>query len=218
MIIDVLTLFPDFYQNPLKTSILSRAQKKGLVTINIHNLRNWAKDKYGTVDDRPYGGGPGMILKPEPIYNALQDLKKKAATPHIILLTPKGKIYNQKIAQKLTEKPRIILICGHYEGFDERIINYVHQKISIGKYILTGGEIPSLVLIDSLVRLIPGVLKKESLKNESFSQNLSTIEYPQYTRPKNFKGRKVPSVLLSGNHQKIEKWRQKMSKKLRNNN
>jgi len=216
MIIDILTLFPDFFKNPLDTSIIKRAQNKKLVTINLHDLRNWAIDNHGTVDDRPYGGGVGMILRVEPVYRALKDLKKKAK-PHIILLTPKGKTYNQKIAKSLSQKTHLILICGHYEGFDERITKYVDSQISIGNYILTGGEIPALVLIDSITRLIPNVLKKEATENESFTKNLSDLEHPQYTRPENFKGKKVPKILLSGNHQKITNWRKKMTGEKKDN-
>jgi len=221
MIIDIITLFPDFFINPLNSSIIKRAQDKNLVTINLHNLRNWATDKHSSVDDRPYGGGTGMILKVEPIYSAIKDLKKKTRAclptgrtkPHIILLTPKGKTYNQKIAQSLSKKNHLILLCGHYEGFDHRITKYVHDQISVGSYILTGGETPALVLIDSITRLIPNVLKKEATQDETFTKNLSARKYPQYTRPENFNGQKVPKILLSGNHQQIAAWRQKMTKK-----
>jgi len=213
MIIDILTLFPDFFQIPLNTSILKRAQTKKLVFLNIHNLRNYTTDKHHSVDDKPYGGGPGMILKPQPIYLALKDLKKKKTkSTHTILLTPKGKTYTQKKAQSLSKKDHLILISGHYEGFDHRITNYVDDQISIGNYILTGGEIPALILIDSIVRLIPNVINKQSLQNESFSTHPHALEYPQYTRPPIFKGKSVPKILLSGDHQKITAWQKKMTK------
>jgi len=225
MKIDILTLFPEMFEGVFNYSIIKRAQEKGLAEIKIHNLRNWAIDKRGTVDDRPYGGGPGMILMIEPIYKALKYLK---AIPHydtknapakmtpkigkqkIILLSPSGKLFNQKKAQELSKMKRIILVCGHYEGVDERVAEYlVDEEISIGDYILTGGELPAMVLVDAIVRLIPNVLEKpEAIKSESFSP---LLEYPQYTRPENFKGLKVPEILLSGNHQKIAQWREKMA-------
>ena len=227
------------FKGPFDESIIKRAQDKKLVEINIRNLRKWTKDKYKTVDDKPFGGGIGMVLKVEPIYKALKDLRKNSKTPKfqnskqvkklktkkdssiinhqssIILLSPQGKAFNQKKAQELSKLEHLILICGHYEGFDERIRKHlIDEEISIGDYILTGGEIPSMVLVDSITRLIPGVLKKKgAVKNESFqpstiNHQLSTmLEYPQCTRPANFKGWKVPEVLLSGDHKKIEEWR-----------
>lgn len=243
MKIDILTLFPEMFKGPFDESIIKRAQEKGLVKINIHNLRKWAKDKHKTVDDRPYGGGTGMILMVEPIYNALKDLcrqKEKFKTSQntamavnceekVILLTPQGKVLNQKMARRFSKLDHLILICGHYEGVDERVREYlVDEEVSIGDYILTGGELPAMVLVDAVTRLIPGVLKKEeAIQFESFSklkiafrrnpakqanskiENL--LEYPQYTRPSNFKGWKVPKILLSGNHKKIEEWRKKQA-------
>ncbi len=209
MKIDILTLFPEMFTGPFDASIIKRAKEQGLIKINIHNLRDWGLGKHKQVDDRPYGGGVGMILMPQPIYDALQSLKIKAGSKNskIILLNPQGKLFNQKMALKLSTMKQIILICGHYEGFDERIRNFVDEEISIGDYVLTGGEIPAMVIVDTVTRLIPGVLEKpEATKNESFSEKL--LDYPQYTRPENFKGLKVPRVLLSGNHAKIQKWRQ----------
>ena len=208
MKIDILTLFPEMFAGPFEESIIKRAQEKGLVEINIHNLRNWAKDERGTVDDRPYGGGPGMILMPQPIFDAVESIKSeiRSTKSEIILLTPQGQKFDQQKARTLSKLGHLILITGHYEGFDERIRNLVDEEISIGDYVLTGGEIAAMVMVDSVVRLIPGVVGKEaSLAEESFSQNL--LEYPQYTRPEEFKGQKVPEVLLSGNHAEIAKWR-----------
>lgn len=221
MKIDILTLFPKMFAGPFAESIVARAQDKLLVEMKIHNLRDWATDKRGTVDDRPFGGGVGMILAVDIVSRALAALKPG----HVILLTPQGKTFNQKLAGQLSKLDHLILICGHYEGFDERIRRLVDEEISIGDYVLTGGEIPAMVMVDAVTRLIPGVLEKpEATKNESFSDSL--LEYPQYTRPAEFKGLpagrqglKVPKILLSGDHQKIADWRQKMAlaktKKLR---
>jgi len=208
MQIDILTLFPPMFKTILGESILKRAQEKKKVTINIHDLRDWTHDKRRTVDDKPYGGGPGMVIKPEPVYEACDDLCKKKTK--VILLTPQGKTFNQNQAKQLLKYKHLLLICGHYEGFDERIRGRADYEISIGDYILTGGEIPAMVVIDSVVRLIPGVLgEAESLASESFSVNL--LEYPQYTRPRVYRKFKVPEVLLSGDHKKIEKWRKQQS-------
>ncbi|MBM3208806.1 tRNA (guanosine(37)-N1)-methyltransferase TrmD [Candidatus Shapirobacteria bacterium] len=224
MLIHILTLFPQMFQGPFAESIIKRAQEKKLVEINIHNLRNWANDKRGTVDDRPYGGGAGMVLMIEPIYNALKSLKPKIEKT--VLLSPRGKVWNQEMARKYAKLKHLILVCGHYEGVDERIKKFVDEEISIGDYVLTGGEIPAMALVDSIVRLIPGVLEKEeATKFESFSGpqipnatynilHTRLLEYPQYTRPENFQGQKVPKILLSGNHQAIAKWRQEQALKL----
>ncbi len=216
MRIDILTLFPEMFRGPFGESIIKRAQEKGLATIQIHNLRKWAKDKHKTVDDRPFGGGVGMILMIEPVYKALKELKQSTINyqQSTILLTPQGNPFNQKIAKKLSKMNHLILICGHYEGVDERVREHlVDKEISIGDYILTGGELPAMVVVDAIARLIPGVLEKpEALESESFSQ-LTThnsqpmLEYPHYTRPDDFRGWKVPKILLSGDHQKIDKWR-----------
>jgi len=214
MKIDILTLFPEMFKGPFDESILKRAQKKKLVEIKIHNLRKWADDKRSTVDNRSFGGGTGMILMIEPIDKALEEIKKSASRNikkrKIILLSASGKSFNQKKAKELSKEDHLIFICGHYEGIDERVKEHlVDEEISVGDYVLTGGELPAMMIIDSIVRLIPNVLEKPNVtKEESFSFS-SLVEYPQYTRPANFKGWKIPKILLSGNHQKIKEWRQK---------
>jgi len=227
MKIDIVTIFPNIFDSFLKKSLLARAQKKRLLTVKTHNLRKWTKDRHKTVDDRPYGGGAGMVLKIEPIYRAVQFLERKTKNvkrKRIILLSAKGKTFTQKDARRLAKYGQIIFICGRYEGVDERVAKYVaDEEISIGNYILFGGEVPAMVVIEAVSRLIPGVVaKEESVKNESFSDKEAKIkEYPQYTRPEVFKARslkdkkfkslKVPKVLLSGDHKKIEEWRKKHS-------
>ncbi|MEW6097456.1 MAG: tRNA (guanosine(37)-N1)-methyltransferase TrmD [bacterium] len=207
MKIDILTLFPEFFEGPLKTSIINRAQTQRLVEIKLHNIRDFASNKHHTVDDTPYGGGPGMVIKPEPVFEAVKSL----APGLVILLTPQGKVFNQEVAKSLSTQTHLIFICGHYEGVDERIIEeLVDLEISIGDYILTGGEIPCLVVIDTIIRLIPNVLGNiESLKSDSFANQL--LAHPQYTRPQNFRGMTVPPVLLSGNHEEIRLWRKKQA-------
>jgi tRNA (guanine37-N1)-methyltransferase len=215
MKINILTLFPAMFIGPFSESILKRAQKKGLVEIKIYNLRKWAKDKRGTVDDKPYGGGVGMVMMVEPIVKAIEELKAKSKgqKAKIALLTPRGKVWNQEMAKEYSKLDELILICGHYEGIDERVRKFIDEEISVGDYILTGGEIPAMILADSVIRLIPGVLEKsDATRDESFS-NSKLLEYPQYTRPENFRGLKVPKVLLSGNHTEIEKWRRKQALK-----
>ncbi|MCD6080360.1 MAG: tRNA (guanosine(37)-N1)-methyltransferase TrmD [Candidatus Omnitrophica bacterium] len=217
MKIDILTLFPDMFKPVLSESILKRAQEKGLVEINLHYLRKWTEDKRGTVDDRPFGGGPGMVLKLEPIYKALQELQGEDS--FVILMGPQGKRLEQRLAIELASKSHLIIISGHYEGVDERVReNLIDMEVSIGDYILTCGELPAMVLIDCVVRLIPGVLGNEYANEfESFQNYL--LEYPQYTRPAEFNNWRVPEVLLSGDHKKIERWRYAMAikrtKKLR---
>ena len=208
MRIDILTLFPEMFQGPFDESIIKRAQKKNLVEIKVHNLRKWAEDKRSTVDDRPFGGGAGMILMIKPIDKALKEIKTKETK--VILLGPKGEVFNQKKAEKLAKNKHLIFICGHYEDIDERVKEHlIDEEISIGDFILTGGELPVMMVVDTIVRLIPGVLEKsEATKEESFGHS-GLLEYPQYTRPDEFKGWKVPEVLLSGDHQKIEAWRKK---------
>jgi len=223
MKIDILTLFPKMFSGPFDESIIKRAIDEELVEVNIHNLRKWTKDKHKTVDDRPFGGGKGMVLMVEPIYEALKDLKSQPTThhpPYTILLSPQGKVFNQKKAHKLSKLKNLIFISGHYEGYDERIREHlIDDEISIGDYVLTGGELPTMVVVDSIVRLLPGVLDEEATQNESFSldthnpPSTTTLDYPTYTRPENFKGWKVPEILLSGNHAKIEKWRRDKAKK-----
>ncbi len=223
MKIDIITIFPKMFVGPFKESIIKRAINKKLVEIKIHDLRKWSKDKHRTIDDKPYGGGKGMIMMIEPIAKALASLKSKKQNLNlkVILLSPRGKIFNQKKAKELSNLDHLILICGHYEGVDERVSKLIDEEISIGDYVLTGGEIPAMVVVDSVVRLIPGVLKsRETIKNESFQlvkingKNLKLLEYPQYTRPEVYKGWRVPKILLSGNHHQIEKWRLKQSLKL----
>ena len=200
------------FENVLGESMMKRAQDKGLAGIKVHNLRDWTSDAHRTADDKPFGGGAGMVMKIEPVFKALRELKKVAsskaqvAKAKVILLTPQGKKLDQVLVKKLAKEKRLILVCGHYEGVDERIRELADEEISIGDYILTCGELPAMVLVDALVRLIPGVLgDDESVKFESFEGGL--LEYPQYTRPSEFKGRSVPQVLLGGNHKKIEEWR-----------
>lgn len=209
MKIDVLTIFPEMFSGPIEASLIGKAQEKGLVEINIHNLRKWTKDKHKTTDDRPFGGGPGMVMRLEPISRALKDLCTEKS--RVILLSPQGQAFNQQKAQELSNLNHLIFICGHYEGFDERIREHlIDEEISIGDYVLTGGELPAMIVIDTVVRLLPGVVgKKESLEQESFSKNL--LDHPQYTRPENFQGWQVPKVLLSGDHQKIKQWRKKQA-------
>lgn len=210
MKIDIITLFPKMFKGPFDESIVKRAQDKNLVEINIHDLREYGLDERKTVDGRPYGGGVGMILMIEPIYKALEKIKTKNSK--VVLLTPRGKTYNQNNALKLSKYKHLIFIAGHYEGYDERITEFVDEEISIGNFVLTGGEIPTMAIVDSIVRLIPGVLLKEdATKFESFSEE-NEVEYPQYTRPEEFKGQKVPKVLLSGNHKEINEWREQQSK------
>lgn len=222
MKIDILTLFPEMFQGPFDESIIKRAQEKKLVEINIHNLRQWAKGKHRTVDSKPYGGGAGMVLMVEPVYLALRNLKSKTRNQEskVILLSPQGKVFNQKAAKRLSGINHLIMVAGHYEGFDQRIRDYlVDEEISIGNYVLTGGELPAMVVTDSVVRLMPGVLGDEnSLINETHSRynprsGNTNIKYPVYTRPENFRGWRVPEVLLSGHHAEIEKWRKKQTRK-----
>jgi tRNA (guanine37-N1)-methyltransferase len=212
MIVDILTLFPGFFMSPLQESILSRGIGEGKIRIRIFNLRDFATDRHRTVDDRPYGGGAGMILKPEPIKRALSWLRgSKEPHPRVILMTPQGTPLNQPKVKELAVCPRIILICGRYEGVDERIADfYCNDRISIGDYVLSGGEPAAMVLLDAMVRLVPEVMGcAESGKEESFAEGL--LEYPQYTRPRQFEGYEVPAVLFSGDHKKIQRWRHRQS-------
>ena len=201
--IDILSLFPDFFNGILNESIIKRAIDKKLVEINIINFRDYSPLPNKQVDDTPYGGGAGMLIRCEPIFLALDKIKTKDS--HVILLSPEGVTYKQSVASRLKEYKHLIIICGHYEGFDERIKTLVDEIISIGDYILTGGEIAAMAIVDSVVRLIPGVINEESLVSESFNNNL--LDYPQYTKPAEYRGLKVPDVLLSGNHQKIREYR-----------
>lgn len=217
MRIDILTLFPEMFHGVLGESILRIAQEKKLASYFLHNIRDYTKDKHRCVDDKPYGGGAGMVLKPGPVFDAVEAAESQSEiASKKILLTPQGKTLDQEMVNGLSKKPRLMIICGHYEGFDERIRQGIDVlELSIGDYVLTGGEVPAMVLIDAVVRLIPNVLGGEtSLQNESFTNR--SLEYPQYTRPENFRGMKVPEILLSGNHKKIDDWRaEKAIKKTR---
>lgn len=206
---DVLTLFPESFE-PIKQSILGRALEKNLISLNLINIRDFSKDKHKKVDDTPYGGGAGMVIRPDVVYDAYNSIKDKDAK--VIYLSPQGNVLNQKKVESLSKEKHLILLCGHYEGIDQRVIDeIVDEEISIGDYVLTGGEIPAMVLIDSVSRYVEGVLTKESIQEESFSNNL--LEYPQYTRPETFLDKKVPEVLLSGHHENIRKWREEQSLK-----
>ena len=205
MKIDILTIFPDMFTGFLKESIIGRAIKEKKEEINIINFRDYSLDPHKKVDDYSFGGGAGMVLMPQPIFDCVESIK--TSDSYVILLTPQGSVYNQSIALDLSRKKHLIIICGHYEGFDERIRTLADCEISIGDYVLTGGELASQVITDSIVRLIPGVINNESHENDSFTDNL--LDYPVYTKPQDFRGMKVPDVLLSGHHEKINEWRKK---------
>ena len=217
MRIDILTLFPQMFESPFSVGIFKRAVDQGLVRLEVHNMRDYAHDKHLTVDDYPYGGGAGMVLKPEPIFEAVEAVKSNIALKQevsgvsVILLSPRGRLFSQQIAQELSKYSNIILICGRYEGVDERVCEYlVTDEISIGDYVLSGGELAAMVMVDAVVRLFPGVVGSEdSLMDESHTSGL--LEYPQYTRPAEFRGWSVPEVLLSGNHAQIAKWRREQA-------
>jgi tRNA (guanine37-N1)-methyltransferase len=209
--IDVLTLFPAMFAGPLDESMIKRAREAGLLELRIHNLRDYAHDRHKTVDDRPFGGGPGMLLKPEPIFEAVEALAR--AKTRVILLTPSGRPFTQAVARELAQQEDLLLIAGHYEGFDERVREHLaDDELSTGDYVLTNGALPAMVIIDAVTRLLPGVLgDDESAADESFSHGL--LEYPQYTRPADFRGMKVPEVLLSGHHAEIAKWRAEQARR-----
>ena len=210
---DVLTLFPEMFV-PLQQSILERAQKNGNIDINLINIRDFSKDKHKKVDDTPYGGGAGMVIRPDVVYDAYNSVENRE-NAKVIFLSPQGKTLNQQKVEELSKQEHLILLCGHYEGIDQRVLDkIVDEEISIGDYVLTGGELPSMVLIDAVSRYVDGVLNKESIKEESFSNNL--LEYPQYTRPETFLDEKVPEVLISGHHENIRKWREEQSKIITN--
>jgi len=207
MRIDILTLFPEMFQSPFSTSILKRAIDRGLVSVNLHNIRDYTHDKHHTVDDYPYGGGAGMVLKPEPIFEAVESVKPESGEVPIILLSPQGRPFSQQVAQELSKYSRLILICGRYEGVDERVHSHlVTDEISIGDYVLSGGELAAMVVVEAVVRLLPGVLGSEASPLDD-SHVAGLLEYPQYTRPAVFRDWSVPEVLLSGNHAQIAKWR-----------
>jgi tRNA (guanine37-N1)-methyltransferase len=208
---DVFTLFPEVFQPYLQTSILQRAAGAGLLEVNLHNIRGWSTDKHHTTDDAPYGGGGGMVMKPEPVFSAIETILGSPPACPLILLTPQGRTFNQKIAQELSVEPRLALLCGHYEGIDERIRSHlVTDEISIGDYVLTGGELPALCLIDAVTRLLPGALgDPDGAVDDSHASGL--LEYPHYTRPLDFRSWRVPDVLLSGNHAEIARWRRQQA-------
>ena len=205
----MLTLFPAMFAGPLDESIIRRAREGGHLELAVHDLRDWTHDRHRTVDDEPYGGGPGMLLKPEPVFEAVEELADEET--RVILMTPQGRPFKQALARDLAASVRLLLICGSYEGFDERIRTLAHGELSIGDYVLTNGALPAMVVIDAVTRLLPGVLGDDaSSADESYSEG--TLEYPQYTRPAEYRGLKVPEVLLSGHHAEIEKWRSEQAK------
>ena len=208
MKVDVLTLFPGMFAGPMDESILRRAQEKRRLELTIRNLRDWTNDRHRTVDDEPYGGGPGMVLKPEPIFEAIEELAGE--TTQVVMLSPQGQPFRQSKARELAGHEHLLMLCGAYEGFDERVRSLVNHELSIGDYVLTNGALPAMVVIDAVTRLLPGVLGDDlSSAEESFSENM--LEYPQYTRPADFRGMKVPEVLLSGDHGAVEQWRQEQA-------
>ncbi|NLN41352.1 MAG: tRNA (guanosine(37)-N1)-methyltransferase TrmD [Clostridiales bacterium] len=211
MRIDVLTLFPEMFHGVLGTSIIGRAIENKILDINLVNIRDFAKNRHKQTDDYPYGGGPGMVMSPQPLFDAFYHVLDKSSSARVIYFTPQGKTLRQEMARDYAKMSHLILLCGHYEGVDQRVIDrFVDEEISIGDYILTGGELPAMVFIDCVSRLIPGVLgSSQSVEEESFSEGL--LEYPHYTRPQVYEGFKVPEVLLSGNHKEIEEWRKKES-------
>ena len=220
MKIDIITIFPGMFEGPLSESLIGKARDNGILRIGIHDLRSFAKDKHHIVDDRPFGGGPGMVIKPDLIYDALKSLKaiKKTRTglgsnvnkPFVIYMSPQGKTLNSEIAKKLARHSHLVLLCGHYEGIDERAADWIDEEISIGDYVLTGGELPAMVLVDCLARNLPGVVKEaDSVKNDSFYNGL--LDNPHYTRPAVFRKKGIPEVLLSGHHEKIAQWRREQS-------
>ena len=210
MKIDILTLFPDMFTGFLNESIIKRAMDRNLVTIQVHNIRDYSPFKNKQVDDYQYGGGAGMVLMCEPIFAAIEDLKKEDTL--VLMMSPSGKNFKEQLAKEYSLKKHIILLCGHYEGFDERIKTIVDEEISIGEFVLTGGEIPAMAITDAITRLIPGVINEESLQSETFTDDL--VDYPVYTKPANFRGMEVPSVLLSGHHANIKKWREEKRQEL----
>jgi tRNA (guanine37-N1)-methyltransferase len=211
---DVLTLFPEIFSGYVSQGLLSKAIESGLVQIDLHDIRNWTLDKHQRVDDRPYGGGPGMVMQVEPVVECVEAVQKIGESPgQLIMLTPTGKPLNQRLVEELVQRPRHILLCGRYEGFDQRVVDILNPlEISIGDYILNGGEVGAMALIDSMIRLVPGVLGDEqSNQDDSFSTGNRLLEFPHYTRPREFRGHTVPEVLLSGDHGDIAQWRQEQS-------
>ncbi len=212
MKIDVLTIFPEMFESVLQTSIVKRAQEIEAVEIILHDLRDWTTDKHRKVDNRPFGGGPGMVMRVDVLHRAIQALRQENPQAPVVLLTPQGQKYEQRQAKKLSKQDGLILVAGHYEGYDERIRDYVDLELSIGDYVLTGGELPAMIVIDSLIRLLPGVLgDKNSAVYESFTSG--RLDYPEYTKPREYRDQPVPEVLLSGDHARIEQWRQQQAEK-----
>lgn len=212
MLISIISIFPGIFQDIFSYSIIRRAQEKNLVRFHYYDLRKFTTDAYQSVDDRPYGGGKGMIMRIDILHRAIEHVRNKSkVTPHTVLLDPKGSQYSQSKAKKFARLDHLLLICGHYEGVDDRITHFIDEKISIGRYILTGGEIPAMVITDSVVRLVRGVLPEESTSEESFSRK-NNREYPQFTRPRDYLGFEVPTVLISGNHKKISRWKKEHEK------
>ncbi|MDD3922312.1 MAG: tRNA (guanosine(37)-N1)-methyltransferase TrmD [Endomicrobiaceae bacterium] len=219
MRIDILTIFPEMFKGPLTCSLLAKAREKKILNISYSDIRSFTKDKHNMVDDRPFGGGPGMVMKPEPIYLALKSLgvkkknclyKKPLKKPYVIYMSPQGQTLNTQKVKKLSQYEHLVLLCGHYEGIDERVMSWIDEEISIGDYVLTGGEIPAMVLIDSVARMLSGVVQdRSSVEQDSFYNGM--LDYPHYTRPAKFRNMEVPDVLLSGNHLEIEKWRNQQS-------
>lgn len=208
---DVLTLFPEIFSGYLTQSLLNLAIERQLVDIQLHNIRDYSRDKHKCVDDRPFGGGPGMVIKPEPVVEAVEDVQQKADQPgHVILLTPQGEKLTQRVIERLAQQPRLLLLCGRYEGFDQRICDILQpEEISVGDFVLNGGEVAAMVAIDSIIRLVPGVLGDEhSNRLDSFSTGNRLLEHAQYTRPREYRGLEVPEVLVSGDHQQIAAWRE----------
>jgi len=206
----VLTLFPEIFASPLKVSILGRAIEGGKICVDIINLRDFAKGRHKVVDDKPFGGGKGMLIKPEPVIDAINSIKSTSPGAWVILLSPYGLTFNQEVAKSLSKKNHLLLVCGHYEGIDERVRHFIDEEISLGDFVLTGGEVAALAIIDAVSRLVPNVLgSHSSLEEESFSNGI--LEYPQYTRPREYKGYKVPEVLLSGHHKRIKEWRRRQA-------
>jgi tRNA (guanine37-N1)-methyltransferase len=206
---DVLTIFPEIFHGVFEFGIIRRAVEAGLITINIHDLREFTADRHRMVDDRPFGGGAGMVMKPEPLFRAIETITHDAPQMRVVLMSPQGRLFNQQTAEEVSKDARVLLICGRYEGIDERVIeNLVTDEISIGDYVLSGGEIPAMVVVDAVTRLLPGALGcEQSAEQDSFSSGM--LDYPHYTRPAEYRGLKVPEILLSGHHQEIEKWRHK---------
>jgi tRNA (guanine37-N1)-methyltransferase len=205
MRIDVITLFPELVELPLRTSIIGRAAESGVVEFGVHDLRDHGLGRHRSVDDEPYGGGAGMVMRPEPLFSALEPLRARGA--HVILLDPAGERLTDSLARELAALPHLALVCGRYEGIDERVRELVDREVSIGDYVVTGGELPALVLVDAVVRLVPGAIARASHEDDSFASGL--LEYPQYTRPESFRGHDVPPILLSGNHAEVDRWRRR---------